>query len=146
MEDAEKDWMDLLAPAFQETDIFFPSMGEAVKLTGETEPEKIADCFRKFPMRLFGIKLGGDGCFATDFKETHYIRCPSGMPVVDTTGAGDSFMAGLTCALLKGWDTFEAVRFASCVATKNVGAVGGTAGIPRYDEAVQFYEDWKDIL
>ena len=146
MEDAEKDWMDLLAPAFQETDIFFPSMGEAVKLTGETEPEKIADCFRKFPMRLFGIKLGGDGCFATDFKETHYIRSPSGMPVVDTTGAGDSFMAGLTCALLKGWDTFEAVRFASCVATKNVGAVGGAAGIPRYDEAVQFYEDWKDIL
>lgn len=146
MEDPEKDWMTLLAPAFEETDVFFPSLGEASKLTGETEPEKIAGYFKRFPMKLFGIKLGGNGCFATNFKEEHYIGCPSGMPVVDTTGAGDSFMAGLTCALLRGWATFSAVRFASCVATMNVGAVGGTSGIPDFTEAEQFYEKWKDFL
>ena len=55
-------------------------------------------------------------------------------------------MAGLSCALMNGWDRFEAVRFASCVATKNVGAVGGTAGIPNYADAVKFYEEWKERL
>ncbi len=146
IEDADKDWMTLLDAAFQETDVFFPSMNEATVLTGESEPEKIAEYFKKYSMKLFGIKLGSKGCFATDFEKNLYIKCPTGMPVFDTTGAGDSFMAGLSCALMNGWDRFEAVRFASCVATKNVGAVGGTAGIPNYADAVKFYEEWKERL
>ncbi|MDO4261279.1 MAG: carbohydrate kinase family protein [Eubacteriales bacterium] len=146
MEDPDRDWMELLGPAFRETDVFFPSLKEAEQLTGETDPEKIADAFRTFGMKLFGVKLGGRGSFVTDFRESRYIGCPSGMPVVDTTGAGDSFMAGLTCALTRGFPPFEAVRFASCVATRNVGAVGGTAGIPDYEEALRFYQEWKDRL
>jgi len=141
-EDPERDWLDYLASAFMETDIFFPSMDEAVKLTGKTDPEQMAECFRKFRMRMFGIKMGGRGCFVTDFKEKRFIECPTGQPVVDTTGAGDSFMAGLICALTKGMDTFAAAEFASCVATKNVGAMGGTGGIPDYEEAFDFYQSF----
>lgn len=142
IEDPDRDWLTYLSPAFMETDVFFPSIDEAVKITGETEPEKIAECFRKFSMKLFGIKLGAKGCFVTDFKESRYIECPKNMPVVDTTGAGDSFLAGLICALSKGWDGFSASEFASGVATKNVGAVGGTAGVPDYEEALRFYQDY----
>lgn len=146
MEDPEENWMELLGPAFQETDLFFPSLTEVQKLTGETDPEKAAEYFRPYGMKLFGVKLGGRGSYATDFKERHFIGCPSGQPVIDTTGAGDSFMAGLICALLKGWEPFSAVRFASCVATKNVGAMGGTTGIPDYAQALRFYHDWADRL
>lgn len=141
-EDPERDWLSYLEPAFLETDIFFPSMEEAVKITGESEPERIAEHFRRFRMKLFGIKMGAQGCFVTDFKEKRFIPCPQGMPVVDTTGAGDSFMAGLICGLAKGMELFSAAAFASCVATKNVGAVGGTAGVPTYDEAFDFYQSF----
>lgn len=143
-EDADRDWLAFLAPALGETDIFFPSLQEAEKMTGETEPEKIAECFRTFSMKIFGIKLGEQGCFVTDFKESRRIKCPEGMPVVDTTGAGDSFMAGLLCGLAHGWDTFSSAEFASCVATMNVGAMGGTAGIPDFEEALRFYRTFKD--
>lgn len=143
-EDADRDWLQYLSPAFAETDVFFPSMEEAGKLTGETEPEKIAEYFRPFSMRLFGIKLGGEGCFLTDFKESRRIGCPKNMPVVDTTGAGDSFMAGLLCGLAHGWDAFSSAEFAVCVATKNVGAMGGTAGIPDFEEALRFYRAFKE--
>ena len=111
-----------------------------MKITGETEPEKIAECFRRFSMKLFGIKMGARGCFVTDFRESRHIPCPKDIPVVDTTGAGDSFHAGLICALSKGWDGFSAAEFASGVAAKNIGAVGGTAGVPNYEEALRFYE------
>lgn len=141
-EDPEREWLSYLGEAFLETDIFFPSLEEAVKLTGETEPERIAEHFRKFGMKLFGIKLGAKGCFVTDFKRKRFIPCPEGMPVVDTTGAGDSFMAGLICGLGKGMEPFSAAEFASCVATKNVGAVGGTAGIPDFEEAFDFYQSF----
>lgn len=143
IEDPERNWLEYLEPAFMQTDVFFPSIDEAVKITGETQPEKIAEAFRKFSMKLFGIKMGAKGCFVTDFTESRYIECPQNMPVVDTTGAGDSFMAGLICALSKGWEVFTAAEFASCVATKNVGAVGGTSGVPDFQEALRFYKEYK---
>lgn len=143
MEDPERDWFKYLSPAFAETDVFFPSMNEAVKITGETDPEKIAEYFRRFSMKLFGIKMGSAGCFVTDFREKRFIACPKNMPVVDTTGAGDSFMAGLISGLARGMNVFSAAEFATCVATKNVGAVGGTAGIPDYEEAFAFYQAYQ---
>ncbi len=142
LEDPERDWLSYLAPAFMETDVFFPSMDEAVKITGRTEPELIAECFQRFPMKVFGIKMGAKGCFVTDFKEKRFIKCPEGLPVVDTTGAGDSFMAGLMTGLARGLDVFSGSEFASCVASKNVGSIGGTAGIPDYEEAFDLYQSF----
>lgn len=142
LEDPERDWLSYLAPAFMETDVFFPSMDEAVKITGQTDPELIAECFKKFPMKTFGIKMGAKGCFVTDFKEKRFIKCPEGLPVVDTTGAGDSFMAGLMTGLARGLDVFSGSEFASCVASKNVGSIGGTAGIPDYEEAFDLYQSF----
>ncbi len=142
LEDPERDWLSYLAPAFMETDVFFPSMDEAIKITGERDPELIAGCFKKFPMKIFGIKMGARGCFVTDFKEKKFIPCPEGLPVVDTTGAGDSFMAGLISGLAKGMGMFSGAEFASCVAAKNVGSIGGTAGIPNYEEAFDLYQSF----
>lgn len=142
LEDPERDWLSFLAPAFMETDVFFPSMDEAVKITGQTEPEKIAECFQEFPMRIFGIKMGAEGCFVTDFREKRFIKCPTGLPVIDTTGAGDSFMAGLMSGWAEGMDPFSSAEFASCVAAKNVGSIGGTAGIPKYEEAFDLYQSF----
>ncbi len=140
-EDPHRDWLKYLAPAFMETDVFFPSIDEAIKITGETNPEKIAEYFRPFSIKVLGIKLGASGCFVTDFKNKRFIGCPENMPVVDTTGAGDSFMAGLISGLARGFDVFSSTQLAVSVATKNVGAVGGTAGIPNFEEAYLFYKE-----
>lgn len=53
-------------------------------------------------LAYFGIKLGSKGCYATDFIRERYIECPRGIRAVDTTGAGDSFMAGLMAGLVNG--------------------------------------------
>lgn len=137
------DWLSYLKPVFVHTDVFFPSLEEAAVLTKEQEPEKIMECFRGFGMKLFGIKLGANGCFVTDFREQKYLPCVQGIPVVDTSGAGDSFMAGLLCGLAHGWNAFDSAAFASCVAAKKISAGGGTSGVPGFDEAHAFYQNWK---
>ena len=137
------DWLTTLAPALRQTDVFFPSIDEARLITKKDSPEEISECFNGFGMKAFGIKLGKEGCFITDFSIQRYISGLS-MPVVDTTGAGDSFLAGLLCGLAHEWNIFRSTEFANTVAAQNIGALGGTAGIPDFDQALQFYINWKE--
>ena len=53
-------------------------------------------------------------------------------PVVDTTGAGDSFFAGLLTGLLKGLDVAQAGRLAAATGAFCVTGYGATAGLRDY--------------
>jgi len=61
---------------------------------------------------IVAVTLGKDGCVIANKQET--IRCPA-FPVscVDSTGAGDAFMGGLSYALLKGMPLRDAGLFAN---------------------------------
>lgn len=136
---APENWLEYLKPALRFTDVFFPSLEEAQAITGLREPEDMAEAFRGLGLKVLGIKLGSRGCFVTDFTESRRIPAVPGIRVVDTCGAGDSFMAGFLCGMTQGWDPFQSAAFASCVAAKNVQAVGGTAGVPTFDDALGYY-------
>ena len=138
--DVEGNWFERLSPAFAETDLFFPSYEEAKLITKQTDLDKIAACFKIFGMKAFGIKLGSQGCYVTDFKKARIIEGIEDVQVVDTTGAGDAFMAGLICGQAHGFGIFQSVAFANAVAALNIGACGGTAGVPDFDTAHDFYQ------
>ncbi|MFV0411871.1 MAG: carbohydrate kinase family protein, partial [Oscillospiraceae bacterium] len=144
-EAAAVNWRAVLSGALHNTDIFFPSLAEATAITGKTELPQIAQQFRQYGMKAFGVKLGAKGCYITNFNDEAYFPALQGLPVVDTTGAGDSFMAAFICGLVHGWNIFECAEFANTVAAQNVGAVGGTAGIPGFDDAFAFYQSRKTI-
>jgi ribokinase len=54
--------------------------------------------------------------------------------VVDTTGAGDAFNAGLAVALAEGRSAEDAIRFATAVAGLSVGRSGTAASMPTRTE------------
>ena len=139
--DAEepRNWMEALKPAFRYTDVFFPSFEEASAITGKTEITDIVDTFRNSGIKVLGIKLGSKGCCITDFNRVRMIPAVSGIRVVDTCGAGDSFMAGFITAMARGWDLFSSAEFGSCVAALNVQVPGSTGGIPKFDNALAYY-------
>ncbi len=56
--------------------------------------------------------------------------------VVDTTGAGDSFDAGLVYAYLAGQELSQALRFACACGSLSTQAAGGTAAQPTLAEAL----------
>ena len=60
-----------------------------------------------------------------------------GVAVVDTTGAGDVFHGGYLYGILQGWELHKTVTFASTVAALSCRVMGGSAGIPTLDEALQ---------
>ena len=87
----------------------------------------MADVFLAHGVKNVIIKLGGAGCF---FKNAALsVRLPA-CPVhaVDATGAGDNFVAGFACEILRGADAESALRFANACGAICAGAVGaGTA-------------------
>ncbi len=56
---------------------------------------------------------------------------------MDTTGAGDSFYAGLLTGLLRGMTLAEAGRLAAATGACCVTGLGATAGLRNYDETAR---------
>lgn len=103
-------------------ELFFPSL----KNDNETLLKAINNDFN---IDYIFLTLGKDG--ASVFYNNEYIFNPSNkVNVVDTVGAGDSFCAALSYAVLKNLDINNILKFASSVSEEMVQVKGGTA---KYD-------------
>ena len=63
---------------------------------------------------------------------------PYPVEVLDTSGAGDAFRAGVVYGFLKGWEVDEIIRFSSAVAAIVCTRSPGVLDAPGYDEVVNF--------
>lgn len=118
-------------------DIYFPNEVQAESQTGEHDPEKMIEAYRKVGATgLIGIKLGVEGALispqAGKLFKVAVIAPPESL--CDTLGAGDSFFAGLIAGLSRGLNVEDAGRLAAATGACNVSAVGGTAGLRSYAE------------
>ena len=81
---------------------------------------------KDFNIDYIFLTLGKDG--ASVFYGNEYIFNPSSkIDVIDTVGAGDSFCAALSYAILKKLDINNILKFASAVSEEMVQVKGGTA-------------------
>jgi len=118
---------DLLWPCLPYLDIFLCNAHEAWRLTGQDDPILAARKFRSQGARAVIIKLGDKGCWL-DYADKP-DRIPSyPVEVVDTTGAGDAFAAGLIAALLKGKDLPSACKDANAAGARIVQRYGAVSG------------------
>jgi sugar/nucleoside kinase (ribokinase family) len=121
-----------LTASLKLVDVLKPCKAAARELTGETDYERIADKLLNLGPGLVAITMGADGCLIASRKQK--VRVPAFRPdVVDTTGAGDAFMGGLSYALLQGWDQQRVGIFANACAALCCTRVGARAMSKRED-------------
>lgn len=123
------------------TDLLLPNEAEARHIAGAASAsEAIATLAAAGPRVV--VKLGGEGAMCHDGALSYRISPPSGAAgqVVDTTGAGDCFNAGLIAGLLRGLDLPSAARLGCAVGTASTSAVGGTGGAPDLPTALALAE------
>ncbi len=131
-------WMSVIEPCLPHLDFFLPSIAEAEKIAGARDPQDIAARLQARGVGTAVIKLGDKGCYVKHGQEKGFSVSAFPTEVVDTTGAGDSFVAGFLTGVLRKWDMGECAAFACAVAAMNIRAVGATAGIPTFDEVRRF--------
>ena len=135
--DREGNWMKNIEDALMNCDIFIPSFQEASIYAGSEDLDEICAFFSRFPLRIFGVKLGEKGVLVTDFREKWIMGTLYQKKPVDTTGAGDAFLAGFVSAWLKGYDIPSCAAFGSAQSYSVLGAVGANASAGTWEDAVK---------
>jgi sugar/nucleoside kinase (ribokinase family) len=126
----------------EHVDVFVPNEDEARILTGETQPALQAKALRRAGARVVVITRGRQGLFADDGERIVEMGIFQ-VPIVDPSGCGDCFTAGLIAALLRGWDTVRSLEFASAVGAIGATALGCTDGVPSFAAVESFLKENK---
>ena len=117
-----------LEPILKYIDYIIPNEKEASILTGESDPYKGAERFLEYGASTVIIKCGKEGCIYKSAYEEGGIQAYPDAKVVDTTGAGDSFVAGFIHGLSKGLSLQESCKY-GCAVSSVVVEHMGTQGI-----------------
>jgi len=129
-----------LAHSLPHVDIFMPNDGEAMMVAGDPDVETAARRLRDLGARCVIVKCGADGCLIAD--DDGERRLPAhNAPVVDTTGCGDAFCAGVIVARCAGWEIDDAARLACATGALNMRGLGSDAGARDVDEAITFLHE-----
>ena len=96
---------------------------EATLATGINDPVQAAQQLLDFGPEWVVVKQGKGGC--TIFSQESTIHIPGfSVKVQDTSGAGDSFNAGIIYGYLAGWSPERAGRFANAIGAVTVSKLG----------------------
>jgi fructokinase len=131
----------LCADVLPQCDVVKVSEDELEVCVGERDPERAAARLAALGVSLACVTLGARGALVRRGDDVLHVPAEP-VEVVDTTGAGDGFVAGLLAALasappiatLSCDDLARAVRFANRVAGRVCTCVGAVAGLPRAGE------------
>jgi sugar/nucleoside kinase (ribokinase family) len=127
------DRWDALEAVLAETDVFMPNAAEACRIARAQTAEQALDRLAE-RVPTVAVKLGRDGAVARRGAERASAGAPT-VRVVDTTGAGDTFGAGLLTGLLGDLPLRDALRLAVACGTLSTRAAGGTDAQPTLAEA-----------
>ena len=124
-----------VADMLDATDVFLPNENEARAIAGRERTEDAVDWLAEH-IPLVVVKRGRDGALAARGAER--VAVPAyRTPVVDTTGAGDTFDGGFLAAWLHRQPLRRCLEMGCACAAGTIAQPGGLNGQPTWDEALQ---------
>jgi len=119
-------WRDLLGMI----DLFIPNAREAMQITGTTAVQSAIETLMEW-VEVVVVKDGANGAWLGYGGEVHHSPAIDVGPVLDTTGAGDSFNAGFLYGWIVEGAPFEVcARYGNICGGISVTAFGGATAAP----------------
>lgn len=109
-------------------DYFAPSYEEAKAISGLRDATEIGKwCLDKGVKNVI-IKKGSEGCLVMNDEICQSLNALK-VDLVDSTGAGDCFLAGFVKGIADGYSLIDAAKLATCTAAMGVSQRGAYAGV-----------------
>lgn len=132
-------WGELIEVCYPYLDYFMPSIEQAVELTHKTAWKEMAEYLISKGVKNVIIKAGEKGSYFLNESEEIFCGCYQ-IPIEDSTGAGDAFVAGFLTALGKDFTHKECMLFATACSAQVIQKVGATTGMENFREIIHFIE------
>lgn len=126
-------------------DYYTPNRKEALKITG-CDNENDAAVKLSAYFRDVIVKLDKDGCLIYNSSGFTLVKSIEEYECVDSTGAGDAFLAGFLYGLYKGADIEHCVLYGNLTGGKCVSATGCTTAYLTEEELLSMAEKYKDHI
>lgn len=118
-------------------DYFVPNEDEAREITGMTDPIKQFRAFQDVGAGTVIITRADSGLVAARGREVWRAGVfPT--KIVDPSGSGDAFSAGLITGIVHGWELPDSLVYASALGASAIRAIGTTHGVFTAQEAQAF--------
>jgi len=134
-------WLKGIEKSLPYIDYFFTSLEEAKMISGEKEKEKICNFFLSKGVKNVCLKMGENGSYIKNESEEYYFPALK-VNVVDTTGAGDGYVAGFIKGLTLNYDFKKCGLLANIVGAKITTEIGATSGIKNWNALLNFAREF----
>lgn len=121
-------WLERIRELLGHVDLFVPNRAEAC---GLAECDDVEDALERLAeiVPTVVVKLGEEGAIGLDAEGVH--RAPARpAEIVDTTGAGDAFAAGLLYGFTRRWPLRRSMALANVCGAHAVAHLGSSVSVP----------------
>lgn len=118
-------------------DYYTPNRKEAMKITGTDTPENAAKALKQYFDKVV-VKVDADGCIGIDGDEKFFVPSIEEFINIDSTGAGDAFLAGFMYGLFYDYSLKDCIKFGNVTGGKAVTEVGALSGYVTEQELLAY--------
>ncbi|MEE2659854.1 MAG: sugar kinase [Candidatus Latescibacterota bacterium] len=129
--------LEILSPCLPHLSVFLPNLEQAQQLSGYETTGDVAAFFLERGVDTVVLKMDRQGCYVRS-HDVEMVVPAYRVEEVDSTGAGDAFVAGFLTGLHKGWDLKRSAELANAVGAMCVSCVGSVDGVGSLKSTTQF--------
>lgn len=130
-----KDYIEL-------ADYYVPNQKEAAKVTGKTNPKEAIKVLSQYFEKPI-VKLDKDGCMGMENGEIFIVPSINEFHRVDSTGAGDAFLAGFMYGLFHDYSFKDCILLGNLTGGKCVTGVGCLTEYFNEEQLKSKFEEYK---
>ena len=123
-------------------DYYTPNQKEALKISGCGNVTDAALSLRRYFDKVI-VKLDKDGCLGLDDGGIFTVKGIDEFRCVDSTGAGDAFLAGFCYGLYKDYPFRECIEFGNITGGKSVTRAGALSAFVNENELLEIKNRYR---
>lgn len=136
--------LSFLHDALYQSTLIFTNQNERILIEQHLGLLSLSDLLDIGKAKIIITTLGAEGSYFQEKKNgsiiSESIPAKKRFALVDTTGAGDAYIAGFIYGFLNGYDTNSCCKFGSIMSSFSIAKMGSCTGAPTKQELMHQFE------